>query len=87
MRGGEQGPAACREISKRQAAGRPVLIVVRIAGVEPARQRQGILSPRCLPFHHIRKYRHIIAEEPLKSKRMGTLCRGKEKEGKEGKSE
>ena len=26
-----------------------------MAGLEPARRlRQGILSPRCLPFHHIR---------------------------------
>ena len=27
--------------------------VVPVAGLEPARDRsQGILSPRCLPFHH-----------------------------------
>ena len=31
--------------------------VVPVAGLEPARDRsQGILSPRCLPFHHTGMY-------------------------------
>ena len=31
----------------------PVSDLVPVAGLEPARDRsQGILSPRCLPFHH-----------------------------------
>ena len=31
----------------------PVPDLVPVAGLEPARDRsQGILSPRCLPFHH-----------------------------------
>ena len=42
---------------------------VRMAGVEPARRlRQGILSPRCLPFHHIRKSAESITLSGKKRK-------------------
>ena len=45
--------------------------VVPVAGLEPARDRsQGILSPRCLPFHHTGVF-NTLPREALFVKQAG----------------
>ena len=41
--------------------------MVRVTGLEPARIKQGILSPQCLPFHHTRMLVPVTGYAPVTS--------------------
>ncbi len=45
---------------KHREAGRPPCVLVRMGGFEPPSFRRRILSPLCMPFHHIRRFPSAI---------------------------